>query len=403
MRANWGAYFVLLGALGCAACSSDSSGTTAAASPTLTSGTGAGLEEGNLLTEVAINQAARGIIHQAGVENEPVVVVPGAAGFDISAWDIFQGRVDALDARFQADLAGFDEHAPAIHAEVFFDLGTAVDATNALSQLISRFGSNITLSGAQTQPTDYMLAVAICGNAKKGCILPNPTIMLEARDDIAKQMKRIADDAAKASPIITTELAKKNGNAQHDANIDASIQNLKNDISDAQTLATWLYTPAQAAPAPSAPSPGGAPPSPAPASPSPAPAPAAPSAPASSPTSNYVAVAVADALQKALATNPHILSVQVNNAASGLYSKSNLWSTVGAVPFYVSAGVTVNYVAYDYVSDGDKKTLRMTKAGLLGALTPYHSVGTVLKAVTLEKTGECAKPREGDTAKFCAQ
>jgi hypothetical protein len=118
------------------------------------------------------------------------------------------------------------------------------------------------------------------------------------------------------------------------------------------------------------------------------------------------------AADTALKGGVDLLYVQIHNASGGLISKTNLWSTLGAMPLYASGSVVVSYALYGKDaatpdpkdaaavalnavvkkiggSDKDGNYYPMLAAGLFGVATPYHTIGQVPKAVLLDKQGYC--------------
>lgn len=48
-----------------------------------------------------------------------------------------------------------------------------------------------------------------------------------------------------------------------------------------------------------------------------------------------------------LEAGDHALFVHVNAAAGGYYTKKNLWTFLGSMPFYVMGGAIVSYLEFD--------------------------------------------------------
>jgi hypothetical protein len=96
--------------------------------------------------------------------------------------------------------------------------------------------------------------------------------------------------------------------------------------------------------------------------------------------------------------NSGVLLLRVHSASGGLYTKKNLWSAFGAMPFYASGGVVISY--------------SFTKphghsAALFEVVVPYAKVGEVRTIADLDFQGLCDtppaadKPHAEDVKKYC--
>ena len=86
-----------------------------------------------------------------------------------------------------------------------------------------------------------------------------------------------------------------------------------------------------------------------------------------------MAALVADekTLADALANGAIALFVHVNIAAGGYYTKKNLWTFFGGMPFYVSGGAVVSYTAID------GKTGKVGSAGQFQLFNGYRKMSKV--------------------------
>ncbi len=331
-----------------------------------------GTEEANLLTAAAINTAANQIISRTGADQFETLIIAGNSGLDVSAWMLFDTKIETLKSRFDNDLATYRALANPSRKHNWgtdrLSLTGIGEGLIALKGILSYFATSYQASSVSVSTTDDMLAVAIAGRMPERAIIYSQMVALAANKKIAERFSALTDLANQANDAVvasnTLPPAKKKS-------IEAAVTNLKNDLADYGSFGTWLL--------------GG------------------PSGNATAP-GNLNQVAQAYAAASVLRNGGRVLYVKIHNAAGGIVTKTNLWSTLGAMPLYASAGIVVSYASYEggTPSAGQKKILeaiapdddstgvyKLAAAGLFAVVVPYHTIGHVPLVVSLDKTGGC--------------
>jgi hypothetical protein len=369
---------------------------------TTLSGT-SGTEEGSLLLVPAARMAADHIIKQVGGVIDPtkptgaahkVLVFLGATPTapDLSAWLYFQSQTKRLQNDLDNDTKSLHDCVhptqnscssqpnPAVtitdrmSAKDFFKTygnapriqmalvnGTGSVAIAIIPKLFSYATTSYQTSGVGLTIDDYMMDVALM-EEDPSWSLYSQRINATLPDDIATPLETLDTDSLSASkeileaqPILANLSAKKNpspGTAARIKQITAGMTTLTADLAGYQSFVSTLN---------------------------------------SSTSMNWSSVVQAYAIHRALQTLGGVVFVKVHSASIGVLTKTNLWTNLGAMPMYTSAGLVVSYVYYrpDSNLDSSAEDLTPAKAGLFEVMTKYNKAGTLDLALSEDKNGDC--------------
>jgi hypothetical protein len=354
--------------------------------------------EASALTAMAATKIAERIMDSSNglAASPPFLIVTGNTMPDFSGWLMFDLRIKYLEDQFADAEAAFNRaYDKALPSTGFKSLGVpSAAAMNTISnavKLAQLFATDWTAGSITMQPDDYMLAVAIASRSTNALIYNQATMfsaaeVVEGRFSALDKLRQTAANDANRATTQSSQLKEDakvdKANADKDNNkaaaLDAAATKLNATISNYDAFVAQLAgTSASSAPS-AAPSPPVA--SASPSTPGASPS-ASPSAPGPAPSSSSGLTLGTILQQKAgydVAKAGGVLFVKMHSAGGAFYTKKNLWSALGAMPFYVSGGVVASY---SYVH-GDSR-----KAGLLEMVVPYTKVGNVEQVIDLCSAG----------------
>ena len=383
---------------------------SSAITPGVTGGTNEGIEEGNLLAAVAINAAANEIMHLTALQNRALFIYPGNTGFDLSAYTTFDLKLKSLIAEFSGDKgyegdnkryedavnAAMDaikaaqaKAKPKARSNLEFRTASFVggaeifgEGLGAAAKILSYFATSYNAAGVTVSTTDYMLAIAIANRDLNHAVIYNQMLAIGAQKAIQAKLAPLAQAVATAETHVTkgnplTDAQKKIVGTKLSGDIDDAVTALKSDVSDYSAFAVSLFGGMQGA---------------------------------NAVTGNIGTIVQEHVAYSALQQGAGLLYVQIHNASGGLMSKTNLWSTLGAMPLYASGSVVVSYALYakgtpptdndatakiladvlkTITTDQDTDYYPLVAGGLFGVTMPYHTIGHVPQIVLLDKQGIC--------------
>lgn len=341
------------------------------------SGANAGFEETTLGAATVIKLAARHIAAILPHDKETLLLVGGVASPDTSAWLMFQQRSAGLLAQLKADektlkhaLGAGQPPAPSPKAESFFSGGGVALAPKVLSYFLTNYqvaGFNITVD-------DYLLNAALLETGAR-VTLASQQAEAAIPDEISKPIERLQAGSVAASALVVkataaqARLANTTGPNAPGAKIQADlikslVASLTADIGTNGAFITSLSG-----------GPGVA--------------------------GNLGAVLQARLVDRAMsAEGGGLLFVKQHSVAGGVITKTNLWSNLGAMPLYTSAGLVVSFVYYPSRANAAAPAPRPT-AEVFEVATPYHTAGKVRRLLELESAGACDAPTTEDARKYC--
>lgn len=330
----------------------------------VTVNTGAGNAEATLLAARAVKDAAVEIgkkVKKANEAGRDIVLFTGSQSPDLSHWRTFRNTLriasDGFDrasaAKAQADAAAKQVQVPpkAAGNEMVGAAITGIGAgLDALSKIGSFFQSNYTLAGATVSNIDDDLLVVSVAGEISNAFFPNRWTPIGG-EEIAALVQPLAatrqDAATTLKDVVQPQSQKYKGAAEKETNASEKIK--LQAVASSYDRAVDSYT-------------------------------AALKAYDDMITSlvtdkGGVALAVLVANEKwisdKMASGALGLIVRVHSAAGANYTKKNLWTFFGGMPFYVMGGTVCSYVLING-ADG-----RVLSAGQFTLHSGYYKVNDV--------------------------
>lgn len=328
----------------------------------VTVNTGAGNAEATLLAARAVKDAAVEIgkkVKKANEAGRDIVLFTGSQSPDLSHWRTFRNTLrivsDGFDrasaAKAQADAAAKQVPPKAAGNEMVGAAITGIGAgLDALSKIGSFFQSNYTLAGATVSNIDDDLLVVSVAGEISNAFSPNRWTPIGG-EEIAALVQPLAatrqDAATTLKDVVQPQSQKYKGAAEKETNASEKIK--LQAVASSYDRAVDSYT-------------------------------AALKAYDDMITSlvtdkGGVALAVLVANEKwisdKMASGALGLIVRVHSAAGANYTKKNLWTFFGGMPFYVMGGTVCSYVLING-ADG-----RVLSAGQFTLHSGYYKVNDV--------------------------
>ena len=327
----------------------------------VTVNTGAGNAEATLLAAAAVKDAAvkiNELIKDSNASNKPIILFSGSQPPDLSHWRTFQntlrlvsdGFARASAAKGQADLAAKDIPFKGLTNEAagaaFTGIGAGLDA---LSKIGSYFQTNYTIAGASVSNVDDdLLAVSVAGSIKNS-FFPARWIPISG-EEISSLVLPVAATRDEAATTLTNVQAKskkykdaieKESDSSNKAKL-LVVASAYDRAADSYTAALKAYDDMISSLATD---------------------------------KNGVALAVLVANEKWISDKMKNgalgLFIHLHSAAGANYTKKNLWTFFGSMPFYVMGGAVCSYVLVDGSSGS------VLSAGQLPLHSGYYKVNDV--------------------------
>ena len=83
-----------------------------------------------------------------------------------------------------------------------------------------------------------------------------------------------------------------------------------------------------------------------------------------------------------------MLEVKIDATGGSYYTKKNIWSTLGAMPFEIAGGATVHYMVYKINADSSEDRGAIQQSGAIGIHSGYYNVNEL--AADADPIEECA-------------
>jgi murein L,D-transpeptidase YcbB/YkuD len=328
----------------------------------------AGSMEASLLMAQALSPIAATItaaLKQAGPKGK-IFVFPGDGPVDVSLWELFDFRAKALDTQFSSieklgqeldkrykALATATVQSTRVVDREIVEKSAVVGMTaglEAVSKAFSYFASDYEAGGFDLEEDDEILVSAVA--AQKGDLefyVPTQLPQHNAGKEIYETLTTLGQRAeyqnvwTVAAGLRSADLTKRATAARQDA---SAMKELASDYDDAivkATAAVQSYTGLTTAISSTA---------------------------ADNPLP-LSAIIKQKALASAFGSSDHGLFLTMYSANGGYYTKKNLWTAFGAMPFYASGGAVAHFRLIDRVDS------QVAVAGVVSFACAYRKVTKV--------------------------
>lgn len=299
----------------------------------------AGQIEATVLTTQALAPIAKAIV--AGVDDalkgkkgdHQVVIVTGTDGIKLVHWDLFRYRTSFLSDAFTADLGDLEEldkqyeelKQPPRTSSIMVTAAPIL-ILSAASKLLSYAMSDYEVGSVATTPDDQLLVAAIVNNKGNLTVLLPSLLPSRASSDSVLETVSDLDESAQSLRNGLGENKKKSNELKALAKKDTKQAKQLVDLAEHYDEMTSKITAHVAAYE------------------------ALMSALASTEDKSLMpltAVLQEHAIAAALDDGGYALIVHIHSAAGSYYTKKNLWTAFGSMPFYVSGGAVASYTLMD--------------------------------------------------------
>lgn len=291
----------------------------------------AGQMEATLLMAQSLAPIAEAIVDNVKTiaKTKPVVIVPGTGGVNLAHWELFDYRTRFLSDAFKNDRIDqktLDEQYEALKKSEktarIMVTGLPILALSAASKLVSYAMSDYEIGGITLTSDDQLLVSSIVGHNNGLTILLPSLLPKEGSSETVFSTISDLDKDSQSLQKVEIENTKRsdelNALAKKDTKRAPQLNQLAEDY-EALTSTIKEHVAAYGA---------------------------LMAALASSDDKNLMpltAVLQEQAVSAALSEDGYALVVHMYSAAGSYYTKKNLWTAFGGMPFYVSGGAVASY------------------------------------------------------------